>query len=96
VREFYAPRRNVNGPVAGPNPTTFTLAPILSPTQLQATASGEMLIKASDFKSCHPILAPGGGDQLKKLNADGYEFFHIDSEFSEFSCAMCHTGGPPK
>jgi len=39
VREFYAPRRNVNGPVAGPNPTTFPVAPILSPTQLQATAS---------------------------------------------------------
>ncbi len=99
MRESYAPRRNVNGPVAGANPTTFTLAPILSPTQLQATASGEpwtakMLIKACDCNSCHLILAQGSGEQLKKLNADGYTFFHVDSEFSEFSCTTCHTGGP--
>jgi hypothetical protein len=39
-------------------------------------------------------LALGSGEQLKKLNADGYTFFHIDSEFSEFSCTTCHTGGP--
>jgi hypothetical protein len=55
-----------------------------------------MLIKASDCKSFNLILAHGSGDQLKKLNADGYTFFHIDSEFSEFSCTTCQTGGPQK
>ncbi len=50
-----------------------------------------MLIKACDCKSCHLILAQGSGEQLKKLNADGYTVFHIDSEFS---CTTCHTGGP--
>jgi len=34
-----------------------------------------MLIKASDCNSCHLILAQGSGEQLKKLNADGYTFF---------------------
>ena len=58
------------------------------------TADGKKTIAASDCNSCHLILAQGSGEQLKKLNADGYTFFHIDSEFSEFSCATCHTGGP--
>jgi len=31
---------------------------------------------------------------FKQRNAGGYPFFHIDSEFSEFSCTTCHTGGP--
>jgi hypothetical protein len=60
------------------------------------TSDGNKTIAASDCRSCHLILAQGSGEQLKKLNADGYEFFHIDSEFSEFSCAMCHTGGTQK
>jgi hypothetical protein len=51
-------------------------------------------IGASDCNSCHLILAQGSGEQLKQLNAGGHPFFHIDSEFSEFSCATCHTGGP--
>jgi hypothetical protein len=55
-----------------------------------------MLIKACDCKSCHLILAQGSGEQLEKLIADGYTFFHIDSEFSDFSYSTCHTGGPQK
>src|SRR4029077_10150190 len=58
------------------------------------TADGKKTIAASDCNSCHLILAQGSGEQLKKLNADGYTFFHIDSQFSEFSCTTCHTGGP--
>jgi hypothetical protein len=58
------------------------------------TADGTKTIAASDCNSCHLILAQGNGEELKKLNADGYPFFHIDSEFSEFSCTTCHTGGP--
>ena len=57
-------------------------------------ADGKKTIAASDCNSCHLILAQGSGEQLKKLNADGYPFFHIDSEFSEYSCTTCHTGGP--
>jgi nitrate/TMAO reductase-like tetraheme cytochrome c subunit len=60
------------------------------------TADGSKTISASDCNSCHLILAQGSGEQLKKLNADGYTFFHIDSEFSDFSCSTCHTGGPQK
>jgi hypothetical protein len=58
------------------------------------TADGTKTIAASDCNSCHLILAQSNGEQLKKLNADGYPFFHIGSEFSEFSCTTCHTGGP--
>ena len=58
------------------------------------TADGKKTIAASDCNSCHLILAQGSGEQLKKLNADGYPFFHIDSGFAEFSCTTCHTGGP--
>ena len=58
------------------------------------TADGQKSIAASDCRSCHIILAQGSGEQLKQLNADGHEFFHVDSEFSEFSCTECHTGGP--
>jgi NapC/NirT cytochrome c family, N-terminal region len=60
------------------------------------TADGKKMTAASDCNSCHVILAQGSGEQLKKLNADGYTFFHIDSEFSDFSCSTCHTGGPQK
>jgi hypothetical protein len=41
-----------------------------------------------------PHPRAGSGEQLEKLIADGYTFFHVDSEFSEFSCTTCHTGGP--
>lgn len=60
------------------------------------TADGQKSIAASDCRSCHIILAQGSGDQLKQLNADGHDFIHVDSEFSDFSCAECHTGGVQK
>ena len=96
MREFYAPHRNVNGPVAGPNLRRFRLhRSCLRPNcKRPLAADGKKTIAASDCNSCHLILAQGSGEQLKKLNADGYTFFHIDSEFSEFSYKTCHTGGP--
>ncbi|HWM25316.1 MAG TPA: NapC/NirT family cytochrome c [Chthoniobacterales bacterium] len=60
------------------------------------TTDGQKTIAASDCRSCHIILAQGSGDQLKQLNADGHAFIHVDSEFSDFSCAECHTGGVQK
>ena len=60
------------------------------------TADGQKTIAASDCRSCHVILAQGSGDQLKQLNADGHDFIHVDTEFSDFSCAECHTGGVQK
>lgn len=60
------------------------------------TADGQKTIAASDCRSCHIILAQGTGDQLKQLNADGHDFIHVDSEFSDFSCTECHTGGVQK
>jgi nitrate/TMAO reductase-like tetraheme cytochrome c subunit len=56
------------------------------------TADGKATIKADDCKACHLILAQGSGADLDKLNANGYKFFHIDSEMSDFSCTECHTG----
>ena len=52
-------------------------------------------IKA-DCKACHLILAQGDPSQMGKLNATGFDFVHIDSEYSDFSCAECHTGANPK
>ena len=60
------------------------------------SADGTRTIAASDCRSCHLILAQGSGDQLKQLNAAGHEFIHVDTEFSDFSCANCHTGGVQK
>ena len=56
------------------------------------TADGKRSIKASDCNSCHIILAQGSGKQLDQLNAQGLPFIHIDTEYSDFSCAECHTG----
>jgi nitrate/TMAO reductase-like tetraheme cytochrome c subunit len=56
------------------------------------TDDGKKTIAADSCNQCHIILAQGSGDQLKKLNADGYDFFHIDSTYLDFSCASCHTG----
>lgn len=58
------------------------------------TADSKGSIQASDCRSCHLILAQGNGEQMKQINAEGHNFFHIDSEYSDFSCADCHTGGP--
>ena len=60
------------------------------------TADGKMSIQASDCRSCHLILAQGSGDALNQINAQGYDFVHIDAPYSDFSCAECHTGGPQK
>ncbi|HEX4139893.1 MAG TPA: NapC/NirT family cytochrome c [Candidatus Methylacidiphilales bacterium] len=60
------------------------------------TEDGTQTIAASNCNECHIILAQGSGDQLKQLKADGYDFFHIDSPYSDFNCTMCHTGGPQK
>lgn len=59
-------------------------------------ADGKMSIKASDCRSCHLILAQGSGEAFNQINAKGHDFIHIDAEYSEFSCAECHTGGPQK
>ncbi|HSV63963.1 MAG TPA: NapC/NirT family cytochrome c [Chthoniobacterales bacterium] len=60
------------------------------------TADGKASIKASDCRSCHLILAQGNGEQLQQVNFQGHNFFHIDSDYSDFSCAECHTGGVQK
>lgn len=59
-------------------------------------ADGKNSIKASDCNSCHLILAQGNGDAMNQLNPKGLAFFHIDAEYSEFTCAECHTGGLQK
>jgi len=60
------------------------------------TDDGKEMIPASDCNLCHIILAQGSGAQLKQLKADGYDFYHIDSTYLDFSCADCHTGAFPK
>ena len=56
------------------------------------SADGKQMIKASDCSSCHTIFAQGSGAQLQKLVATGHTFFHVDAEYSDFSCTECHTG----
>ena len=60
------------------------------------TADDKGSIKANDCKSCHLILAQGNDEEMNKLNAKGFDFFHIDGEYSDFSCAECHTGAAQK
>jgi NapC/NirT cytochrome c family, N-terminal region len=55
------------------------------------TANGKQVISAN-CNLCHIILAQGSGKQLEQLNATGYDFYHIDSVYTEPSCAMCHNG----
>ena len=57
---------------------------------------GQKSIKASDCRYCHIILAQGNGDTLSQIDPKGHTFIHIDNEYSDFSCAECHTGGPQK
>ncbi|HEY0725589.1 MAG TPA: NapC/NirT family cytochrome c [Pyrinomonadaceae bacterium] len=59
-------------------------------------ADGQKSIKASDCRSCHLILAQGDPEKMNEVNPQGHEFFHIDSEYSDFSCTDCHTGGVQK
>ncbi len=60
------------------------------------TADGLQTIKASDCNACHVILAQGNGSQLEQLHPEGQPFFHVDSDYSGFSCTECHTGAFPK
>jgi nitrate/TMAO reductase-like tetraheme cytochrome c subunit len=60
------------------------------------TTDGKASIQANNCNSCHLILAQGSDEEMNKLNAKGYDFIHIDSEYSDFSCAECHTGAAPK
>ena len=55
-------------------------------------ADGKTSIKGSDCNACHLIVAQGAGKELEKVNPKGMPFFHIDSEFSDPSCAECHNG----
>ena len=59
-------------------------------------ADGQKSISAGDCRSCHLILAQGNGEALNQIDPKGHPFIHIDSEYSEFACADCHTGGPQK
>jgi hypothetical protein len=60
------------------------------------TADKKKTIPASDCNTCHTIIAQGNGDDLQKLNGKGDTFFHIDSEYTDFSCNGCHTGAIQK
>ena len=59
-------------------------------------ADGQKSIKASDCRSCHLILAQGDPEKMNDINPKGHDFFHIDAEYSDFSCTDCHTGGVQK
>jgi hypothetical protein len=59
---------------------------------LHKSTTGKRMIPANDCNSCHTILAQGSGPQLEQLNPKGHSFFHIDPEYSDFSCVNCHTG----
>jgi NapC/NirT cytochrome c family, N-terminal region len=60
------------------------------------TDDGKKTIAADNCNQCHIILAQGSGEKFKQLNADGYDFVHIDSTYLDFACANCHTGALPK
>ena len=60
------------------------------------TADGNKTIKASDCNSCHLILAQGSGEALKKLNAEGYDFLHIDAPYLGIFCTTAIPAGVQK
>ena len=60
---------------------------------MHKSTTAKRMIPATDCNSCHTILAQGSGPQLEQLNPKGHSFFHIDAEYSDFSCVNCHTGG---
>jgi hypothetical protein len=63
---------------------------------LHKTSDGKRSIAASNYNSCHTILAQGSGPQLENLSAKGHTFFHIDAPNEDFSRNDCHTGAFPK
>jgi nitrate/TMAO reductase-like tetraheme cytochrome c subunit len=60
------------------------------------TDDGKQTIPADNCNLCHVILAQGNGRQLEQINANGFDFYHIDSTYLDFSCTDCHTGAFPK
>lgn len=60
------------------------------------SSDGKSSIKGDDCKACHLILAQGSDAEMTKLDANGYDFIHIDAPYSDFSCTDCHTGAAPK
>ena len=56
------------------------------------TDDGKKVISADNCNLCHIILAQGSGEPMEQLKAAGYDFFHIDSVYTDPACAMCHTG----
>jgi hypothetical protein len=60
------------------------------------SADGKNSIQASNCNSCHLIVAQGGPDTINQVNPQGLTFFHVDSEYTDFACADCHTGGIQK
>jgi hypothetical protein len=63
---------------------------------LHKTDDGRKQVASSSCDSCHVILAQGSGPALDKLSAKGSVFFHLDSEYTDFTCNNCHTGAFPK
>ncbi|MCP5536307.1 MAG: NapC/NirT family cytochrome c [Akkermansiaceae bacterium] len=56
--------------------------------------TGDLKIKASDCTSCHIITSQGSTvEELAKYTPKGLDFLHIDSEYEDYDCAECHTGG---
>jgi nitrate/TMAO reductase-like tetraheme cytochrome c subunit len=55
------------------------------------TDDGKQVISA-DCNLCHIILTQGSGKQLQQLKADGSDFYHVDSVYTQPDCALCHTG----
>lgn len=55
-------------------------------------SDGKTSIKGSDCNACHLIVAQGAGAELEKVNLKGFDFYHVDSEYSEPNCAECHNG----
>ena len=62
---------------------------------LHKTAEGKT-ISPNNCTSCHLILSQGNEEESLKLNAKGFDFVHIDSEYAKFACAKCHTGTTQK
>lgn len=63
---------------------------------LHKSSDGKKTLGASNCNGCHVILAQGSGPDLEKMNPKGYNFFHLDADYTDFSCNNCHTGAFPK
>ena len=60
------------------------------------TADGKRKIEASNCTDCHVLLAPGNGDEFKKMDPSGLKFAHPteDSPGTDPNCVMCHGVAP--